>query len=156
MPKALVSLKQLFAAHDDGRSTPSRGSLLEAFRQAIVDVGLVYLVLDALDECTNRSILLQSLEECCRWDLPSLHITTTSRKKTDIEEYLKNLATYNVCLGESVVDSDIRSFVQERIQKDSKLLIWPSEIRTLIESTLLEGANGMYVVSGATPSFTEG
>ena len=116
---------------------------MEAFRQAIVDVGLVYLVLDALDECSNRSILLQSLEECCRWDLPSLHIITTSRKETDIEDCLIKLATYKVCLEESVIDSDIRSFVQEQIQKDSKLLVWPSEIRTLIESTLLEGANGM-------------
>ena len=142
-PRALVSLKQLFAAHDDGRSTPSRGSLLEAFRQAIVHVGLVYLILDALDECTNRSILLQSLEECCRWRLPSLHIVTTSRKETDIEDCLIELATQKVCLEESVVDSDIRSFVQEQIQKDPKLLIWPSEIRALIESTLLEGANGM-------------
>ena len=142
-PKALVSLKQLIAAHDNGRSTPSRGSLLEAFRQAIADVGLVYLVLDALDECTNRSILLQGLEECRRWGLPSLHILTTSRKETDIEDYLIKLAACQVCLEESVVDSDIRSFVQEQIQKDSKLLIWPSEIRAEIESTLLEGANGM-------------
>ena len=142
-PKSLVSLKQLIAAHDDGRSTPSRGSLLEAFRQAVVNVGVVYLVLDALDECTDRSILLQSLEECCRWGLPSLHIVTTSRKETDIEDCLMKLATYKVCLEESVVDSDIRSFVQEQIQKDPELLIWPSDIRALIESTLLEGANGM-------------
>ncbi len=142
-PKALVSLKQLIAAYDNGKSTPSRGSLLEAFRHAIVDVGLVYLVLDALDECTNRSILLQTLEECCRWGLPSLHILTTSRKETDIEDCLMKLGTGKVCLEESVVDQDIRSFVQEQIQKDPQLLMWPSKIRAEIESALLEGANGM-------------
>lgn len=142
-PKALVSLRQLIAAHDDGRSTPSRGSLLEALRQAVVDVGVVYLVLDALDECSNRSILLQGLQECHRWRLPSLHILTTSRKETDIEDHMIKLAACQVCLEESVVDSDIRSFVQEQIQRDSKLSIWPSEIRAEIQNALLEGANGM-------------
>ena len=142
-PKALVSLKQLFAAHDNGRSTPSRGSLLEAFRQALVDVGLVYLILDALDECMNRSILLQGLEEIRRWGIPSLHILSTSRKETDIEDHLIKLAACQVCLEESVLNSDIRSFVQGQIQKDPKLLNLPSDIRGEIETTLLEGANGM-------------
>ena len=142
-PRALASLKQLFAAHDNGRSTPGRGSLLEAFRQAVVDVGLVYLVLDALDECTDRSNLLRFLEECRRWGLPSLHTITTSRKETDIEDSLKKVATYKVCLEESVVDSDIRSFVREQIQRDPQLLRWSNDIRALIESTLLKGAAGM-------------
>ena len=142
-PKALVCLKQLIAAHDNGRSTPSRRSLLEALHQAVVDIGVVYLVLDALDECSDRSILLQGLEECRRWDLPSLHILTTSRKETDIEDHMINLAACQVCLEESVVDSDIRSFVQEQIQEDSKLSIWPSEVQAEIQGTLLEGANGM-------------
>ena len=143
VPKALVSLRQLFAAHDNGRSTPNRDSLLEAFRQAVVDVGVVYLVLDALDECSNRFTLLRGLEECRRWDLPSLHILTTSRKEPDIEDNMINLAACQVCLEESVVDSDIRSFVHEQILKDSKLSIWPSEIRGEIQKALLEGANGM-------------
>ena len=142
-PKALVSLRQLIAAHDTGRSTPSRGSLLEALRQAVVDVGVVYLVLDALDECSNRSILLQGLEECRRWGLPSLHILATSRKETDIEDHMMKLVARQVCLEESVVDSDIRSFVQGQIQEDSKLSIWPSEVQAEIQRTLLQGANGM-------------
>ena len=142
-PKALVSLKQLIAANDNGRSTPSRGSLLEALHQAVVDVSVVYLVLDALDECSNRSILLQGLQECHRWGLPSLHILTTSRKETDIEDQMIKLAACQVCVEESVIDSDIRSFVQEQIQKDSKFSIWPSEIRAEIQKALLEGANGM-------------
>ena len=142
-PKALESLKQLFAAHDKGRSTPSRGSLLEALRQAVVDVGVVYIVLDALDECSNRSILLQGLGEYCRWGLASLHILTTSRKETDIEDHMIKLAACQVCLEDSVVDLDIRSFVQEQILEDSKLSIWPSEVQAEIQRTLLEGANGM-------------
>ena len=142
-PKALESLKQLIAAHDNGRSTPSRGSLLEALHQAVVDVGVVHLVLDALDECSNRSILLQGLEECRRWVPPSLHILVTSRKETDIEDHMIKLAACQVCLEESVIDSDIRSFVQEQIQEDPKISIWPSEVQAEIQRTLLEGANGM-------------
>ena len=154
-PKVIESLKQLITAHDNGRSTPSRGSLLEALHQAVADVGIVYLVLDALDECSNRSILLQGLQECRRWGIPSLHILTTSRNETDIEDHMKDLAACHVCLEESVVDSDIRSFVRGQIQEDLKLSVWPSEVQTEIQRTLLEGANGMYVVSKATASFTE-
>ena len=142
-PKAVGTLKHLIAAHDHGGSTPSRGSLLEVFRQAVVEVGVVYLVLDALDECSNRPILLRGLEECRRWDLPSLRILTTSRKEIDIEDHMIKLAACKVCLEDSVVDSDIRSFVQDQIQKDPKLSIWPSEIRAETEKALLAGANGM-------------
>ena len=142
-PKALASLKQLIAAHDNGRSTPSRGSLLKALHRAVYDVGVVYMVLDALDECSNRSSLLQGLQECHRWGLPTLRILTTSRKEPDIEDYMIKLAACRVCLEESVVDSDIRIFVQEQILKDSKLSIWPSEIHGEIKQALLEGANGM-------------
>ena len=116
---------------------------MEALHRAVFDVGVVYMVLDALDECSNRSSLLQGLQECHRWGLPTLRILTTSRKEPDIEDCMIKSAACHVCLEESVVDSDIRIFVQEQILKDSKLSIWPSEIRDEIKQALLEGANGM-------------
>ena len=116
---------------------------MEAFRQATSDVGSVFPVLDALDECTDRSTLLKGIRDIPSWALPSIHILATSRKETDIEDYLIKLVTCQVCLEESVVDSDIRSFVQNQIEQDPQLLKWSPEIRDEIETTLLEGANGM-------------
>ena len=104
----------------------------------------MYLVLDALDECITRSILLKGLEEMHHWDLPNLHILVTSRKETDIEDSLGCLVTSQITLEENVVDFDTRTFVQDQIQRDPKLLKWPQHTRGEIEKVLLNGANGMY------------
>lgn len=136
---------QLYNACNSGRSKPTLQDTCDVLRR-IVDkfAASVYIVVDALDECQDRTSLLDGLKEIRSWNQENLHIFVTSRRETEIEDVLCTLATDTVTLEESVVDADILTYVQYQLQNDVKLSKWPENIREEIQIALLNGANGMF------------
>jgi hypothetical protein len=126
-------------------------ALLKATQQAAQDFTQVYVVLDALDECTQRSELMDILEAVAGWKLDNLHLLMTSRKERDIESSLETYVREEdtVCLQRDVVDQDIQRYVQQRLRDDKGLAKWNKDaaIRQEIEAALMCGAQGMYVCS---------
>jgi hypothetical protein len=141
----------LFSSCDNGRRRPSVHALLEATQQAAQDFTQVYVVLDALDECTQRSELMDVLGLVAGWRLDSLHLLMTSRKERGIESALENYVDERdtVCLQRDVVDQDIQRYVRQRLRDDKGLAKWNKDaaIRQEIEAALMRGAQGMYVCS---------
>jgi hypothetical protein len=109
----------------------------------------VYVVLDALDECTQRQELMDMLETVAGWQLNNLHLLMTSRKERDIESSLESYVQEKdtICLQEDVVDSDIRRYVRQRLSDDKTLTKWSKDatVRQEIEVALMHGARGMCV-----------
>ena len=103
----------------------------------------VYLLIDALDECTDREDLLQIIEELNSWKLDNLHILVTSRRENDIEAAFQPLVMCQLYIQSALVDADIRVHVLERLSNDLKLKKWPINVQEEIENTLTEGAKGM-------------
>jgi Cdc6-like AAA superfamily ATPase len=139
----------LFSSCENGQQQLSRHALLEVLQQAIQAFAYVYVVLDALDECTQRPVLMDVLETVAGWQLNNLHLLITSRKERDIERSLKNYIEEEdtVCLQRDVVDKDIQRYVQRRLSVDEGLAKWNKDaaIRQEIEAALMRGACGMYV-----------
>jgi hypothetical protein len=139
----------LFSFCENGQRQPSLHALLEATRQAMQESAYVYVVLDALDECTQRPELMDVLKTVVGWQLDNLHLLMTSRKERDIEssleEYIKEEDA--VCLQRDVVDKDIQRYVQQRLSKDKGLAKWNKDaaIRQEIETAMMRGAHGMCV-----------
>tara|TARA_R110002060_G_scaffold151_1_gene301 strand:+ start:408 stop:689 length:282 start_codon:yes stop_codon:yes gene_type:complete len=79
------------------------------------------------------------------WDAGKLHVLATSRKERDIEETLEPLVTSEICLQSALVNVDIYTYISERLQNDLKLKRWPANVQGEIQTTLMEGAQGMYV-----------
>ncbi|XP_014554045.1 hypothetical protein COCVIDRAFT_106056 [Bipolaris victoriae FI3] len=140
----------LFSACADRGQQPSLRALLELIPQVIQQFTHVYVVLDALDECTKRQELMDMLEMVAGWQLDNLHLLMTSRKERDIESsleiYIKE--EYTICLQKDVVDGDIQRYVQRRLSDDKNLAKWNKDtaIRQEIEATLMHGARGMCVL----------
>jgi hypothetical protein len=109
----------------------------------------VYVVLDALDECTQRQELMDVLETMAGWRLDNVHLLMTSRKERDIESSLESYVKEEdtVCLQRDVVDRDIQRYVQQRLSNDKALAKWNKDaiVRQEIEAALMNGARGMYV-----------
>jgi hypothetical protein len=59
---------------------PSQDSLLDVLIAMIHQFPQTYIVLNVLDECTNRIDLLSILEIKAGWELDELHVLVTSRK----------------------------------------------------------------------------
>ncbi|RII24868.1 hypothetical protein CUC08_Gglean005682 [Alternaria sp. MG1] len=137
----------LFSSCENGQRKPSSHALLQVTKEAAQEFTHVYVVLDALDECTQRSELMDMLEAVAEWQLDNLHLLMTSRKERDIERSLEEYIREEdaVCLQRDVVDQDIQRYVQQRLHNDKGLAKWNKDavVRQEIEAALMGGARGM-------------
>ncbi|PZD39425.1 vegetative incompatibility protein HET-E-1 [Pyrenophora tritici-repentis] len=79
----------LFLSCENGLRKPSLHALLDVIRQVVQEFAHVYIILDALDECSQRLELMDILKTVAGWQLNSLHLLMTSRKERDIERSLE-------------------------------------------------------------------
>ncbi|KAF2630885.1 HET-domain-containing protein [Macroventuria anomochaeta] len=152
------SLDVLFSSCENGQRELSLHALLEVTQQVMQEFTQVYIVLDALDECTQRSELLDVLEIVAGWQLHNLHLLMTSRKERDIESSLESYVDKEdtVCLQSDVVDKDIQRYVQQRLSDDKSLVKWQRDaaIRQEIEAALMCGARGIIGSDGLHVNLT--
>ncbi|RYO17084.1 hypothetical protein AA0111_g11220, partial [Alternaria arborescens] len=138
----------LFSSCENGQRKPSSHALLQVTKEAAQEFTHVYVVLDALDECAQRSELMDMLEAVAEWQLNNLHLLMTSRKERDIERSLEEYIREEdaVCLQRDVVDQDIQRYVQQRLRVDKGLAKWNKDasVRQEIEAALMGGAHGMF------------
>jgi hypothetical protein len=141
----------LFSSCENGQRQLSPQTTMEAIQQTVQEFTHVYIVLDALDECMQRSDLMGMLETMAGWPLDNLHLLITSRKERNIETSLQNYVGEEdtVCLERDVVDKDIQRYVQQQLSGKKNLAKWNKDaaIRQEIQVALMRGARGMYVFS---------
>lgn len=123
---------------------PGTASLLVALSAVLKGFQQVYLILDALDESTNRLQLLDILIQLSSdANFAKIRIFATSRKEQDIERALRGISTVISLNQNPWVDSDIRFYIQSHLCQDRKLSRWPEALRSEIEAALMKGAMGM-------------
>jgi hypothetical protein len=149
--RTFESIDTLYLNCENGRQIPSQEALLEVIPQVIRGFNQVFVVLDALDECTQRSELMHVLENLIERQLPNMHLLMTSRKERDIEGSLEDYVSAEniICLQSDVVDRDIQRYVRQRLSDDKSLIKWRRDAasRQEIETALMRKARGMYVYS---------
>ncbi len=140
-------LRDLYSSFLNGSRQPTGEVLINTLREMMTCLRDTYIILDALDECTEREELLTDLENFWSWEDANLHVLATSRKETDIEEALTPLsdARSRICIQSALVNADIRAYVHDRLQNDRKLKRWQKQpkVQLEIEDTLMGKADGM-------------
>ena len=137
------ALGQLYSACQSNRRDIDQDDLITTLQHIVQAPQEAYIIIDALDECTEREALLELIQEIVGWKISTLHILVTSRKEREIEDCLMPLSWRTVDLQEAVVAGDIKIHVCERLQNDPKLKKWPVKVQAEIETALTEGARGM-------------
>lgn len=137
------SLQLAYSRSQNGQNQLTADELKILLRQILKSFSSIYVLLDALDECTDREELLQFIQALVDWDIDNLHILATSRKENDIATSLEPLVTCQLCIQSALVDADIRVHVLERLSNDPKLNKWPVDVQGEIENTLTRDARGM-------------
>ncbi|OAG10753.1 HET-domain-containing protein, partial [Paraphaeosphaeria sporulosa] len=142
------SIDELFASCENTGRLPTLHAFLEVLRLTVQELGQVYIVLDALDECILRPELMDVIETVAGWQLDNMHLLLTSRKERDIEKSLEKfiLDKDTIRLREDKVDMDIQRYIQQRLSDDKDLAKWNKDaaIRQEIETALMGGARGMF------------
>lgn len=122
---------------------PSRADLTLALFDIVKTFKQTFLVIDALDECTERPALLGTLCTIIQHESGErLKVLVASREEQDIQAAFSSLPLISI---RTQMSSDIGLYVTESIDTDTRLSSLPAEIKLQIKGTIFEGAKGMYV-----------
>lgn len=146
-----ADLDALFEACGKGLRQPSSDAISKVTAQIIQEFPQVYIVLDSLDECTQRAVLMEILESLAA--LENIHLLVTSRRERDIESGLEDIVSKEnrICVQSSLVDMDISRYVRQQLADDKSLTKWQKDYTVMeeIQAALRNGAHGMYGYSPA-------
>jgi hypothetical protein len=148
-------LLRLYSDHDSGAERPSDDDLSKCLKDMLThsDQRPIYLIIDALDECTTtsgipspRERVLRLVKDLVDLRLPNLHICVTSRPEIDIRNVLEPLTSCRVSLHDQTGQrKDIEDYVRSVVYSDSEPIMkrWRKEDKELVIKTLSERADGM-------------
>src|ERR1700730_9139363 len=134
------TLTKLFHSCHDGGSQPTSKSLQAALILILEAFEDVYIVLDALDECTERKDLLKWITEMASWRKGKLHLMATSRPEEDIAKHLRLLDPYHVNIKQDLVSRDIERYINSILYDEDSFEQWDDETKTNVKNTVLESA----------------
>ena len=148
-------LSRFYSDHDNGARQPSDDTLTRCLKQMLTlpDQRPVYLIIDALDECSDisgipspRDQVLRLVKELVDLHVPNLHICVTSRPEVDIRDVLESLTSRRVSLHDQTGQKkDIEDYVRSVVYSSSEPIMrrWKEEDKELVVETLSEQADGM-------------
>jgi len=139
--KTPEALQELYSRSYEGVQQPNETGLETALRFMLEEFTKTYIIIDALDECTDRKELLELIQAIHGWEMGEVQILVTSRRETDIEDALELLHADQVCIQSAQINGDIQLHIREQLQKISKR--WPTQVQEEIEEMLMSGAHGM-------------
>lgn len=143
-------LESLFSSCNDGGRQPSSDELMQVLKDLMTSFHRTYVILDALDECSDTQELLANIAQIQGWELSGLHMLVISRRLTDIEHELEPMTDFKsrICIQSAAVDADIDIYVRHRLQTDKKLKRWQNHVQAQkeISDTLKAKADGMLVL----------
>jgi hypothetical protein len=148
-------LSQIYSDHDKGAKQPNDDTLTQCLKGMLKlpDQHPTYLIIDALDECSNvsgiptpRKRVLQLVKELVDLHIPNLHICVTSRPEIDIRDVLELLTSRRVSLhDQNGQKKDIEDYVRSVVYSNSEPIMrrWRKEDKELVVEILSKRADGM-------------
>lgn len=113
---------------------------------------VVWIVLDALDECRERKGrptegLLSWIRDLVNSDQRNVHCLVTSRPEQDIESGLSGLVREKskISIQSDLVNGDISAYIHAKVREGEGLKRWRDhqDVQQEIEERLVQKANGM-------------
>ena len=146
-------LSKFYSEHAKDSRPPRDDALVGCLKDLLKLPGPVpvYLIVDALDECSNtssipssRSKVLNLLEDLIKSQYPNLHICVTSRPEADIKDVLDPLNFCSVSLHDQREQKrDIDDYIKWVINTHPKNREWGAEDKQLAIDIFSEKSDGM-------------
>jgi len=146
-------LSKFYSTHRFGAQKPSDDALVRCLEDILKLPGKapIFLVVDALDECSNTSPMpshrekaLALVEKLVDSQLPNLHICVTSRPEVDIKGVLEPLTFRSISLqDERGQMEDIENYIKSVVEKDPRNRRWTAQDKQMVIDVLTRNADGM-------------
>lgn len=134
----------MYKKHADNDTRPTLDAVAEVLAKEIARYRIVYVVVDALDECPEaRRIRLMERLQTIQDSQTGLHLLVTSRMYDSIARHFEGKPRLEI----KASAEDVRAYVKGRITKGSRLERHVLKDPTLardIENTVAEKAEKMY------------
>jgi hypothetical protein len=145
------TLSKFHSTH--GFRYPSNDELVQCLKELLELPGQapVYLIIDALEECSatstipsSREEVLALVEQLIKFRLTNLRLCVTSRPDAYIKIVLEPLTFRSISIHDERGHlEDIESYIRSFINSDPKNQAWKEEDKQLATKVLTEHANGM-------------
>ena len=146
-------LSRLYSDNTHGIRKPDIDSLKKCLTDMLSLPGQapIYIIIDALDECSNssgtpsaREEVLELIEELVDLKLRNVHLCVASRPEIDIRMVLEPLTPLQTSLhDERGQMEDIIAYIRSVVQSDRRMRNWKEEDQNLVVDTLAQNADGM-------------
>ena len=135
-------VRDLYERHVNRKSRPGVGEITPLLLEELKGYSSVFVVIDALDECSDRDDTRKALLAEVQKLPQDSHILITSRYSPNIEEAFKDVPAIEI----RATDDDVKRYIEGRVKQESRLA---KHIRSDpglmddIKSNLLQSCRGM-------------
>ena len=146
-------LSELRSKHAGGTGNPTTRALTKCIKDmlSLPGQGQIYLIVDALDECSDvsgtpsaREEVLDLVQELAGLKLSNLHLCVASRPEIDIRRIFEPLEPLQISLhDESGQKEDIIEYIKSVVYSDRRMRSWRDKDKELVVEVLSERADGM-------------
>lgn len=135
-------LTEMYNKCDKGLRQPPVKLLEDTLLRIVDSFKTVYIIIDSLDECAERSDLVRWIQSTSRAS-EKLHMMATSRAEPEIMRGLRSLShLQEIRVSGQQVETDIRCYIEARLAK-SDANKWRKVQKDMIIEALVTGADGM-------------
>jgi len=127
------------------QTRPTLSEYADLLQSEVRRFSKVFIVIDALDECSESNGTRDNFLAEIRKLQPTIHLLVTSRHIEIIERAFKNAARLEIRAS----DEDVRKYLEGRIASEPQLVRHVEKDSTLqdtIINAIVEKAKGMYVL----------
>jgi ankyrin repeat domain-containing protein 50 len=138
-------LTALFKKHSDSGQQPSQDDLLNLLVKVIEDSDKTFIMIDALDECTDKEDAADTILELFSRVSAKINILVVSRRDSDIERSLSDIEPRRItkiAAQNLEANKDISEFIRIRMERDRRLRRWKGEVANIVR-VLVDQADGM-------------
>lgn len=136
-------IDQLYRKCKDGCQQADTESLTKVLYILLKNSYRTYIMMDALDECSERKELFEILDHLIQMPSVNMKLFVTSRREREITEHLCNIIGVIMALEGEGVDADISLHIKKSLDNDKYLQKWKAQIKQEIYEALNRGAHGM-------------
>ncbi|KAG8673694.1 hypothetical protein FPOAC1_007010 [Fusarium poae] len=145
--EAAETLDRLFTFHSKGCIQPRTDALSNWVSEMITATGNVFIIVDALDECTTRDELLHWIRDLTR-NNNKAQTLLTGRPEAEFQHEIPSLIDQDNCilLDERNVNADIRCYVEAELENNPDFVKkgLSQDLQHEIRDLLGDGASGMF------------
>ena len=142
-PSAAEPVMRLFDQHTTKQTRPSLEEIFNSLQSVLSDYTSTYIVVDALDECTDKEGTCSQLLHRLRSLQPNadVHLMATSRFIPEIEKEFELMPRLEIRAS----DEDIERFVRGQMHRLAGCVQRNEALQGLVQQKLVEAVDGMLV-----------